>query len=54
MTITLINTGDEVLKHALTKPLTPSEWDQNAEIAGAAAKLKKGEGAAESGEVVRH
>ena len=51
--ITLINTVDEVLKHALTKPLTPIEWDEAAEMAAAASKIKKGD-AAPDGEVVKH
>ena len=29
---------DDVLKHALTKPLVPIEWDEEAEIAKVAAK----------------
>jgi ATP-dependent Lon protease len=47
-----INTADEVLKFALTKPLTPIEWDEEAEAAAAESKKKSGK---EDGtEHVRH
>ena len=45
-----MNTVEEVLKYALTKPLTPIEWDETAEMAE---KVKRGE-KTENGEVVRH
>jgi ATP-dependent Lon protease len=53
MKIILINSADEVLKHALTKPLTPIEWDEAAELAAEAtrAQNRKGDG---SGDVVKH
>jgi len=47
--ILFMNTVEEVLKYALTKPLTPIEWDETAEAA--AAQVKEG---AARGEVVRH
>jgi ATP-dependent Lon protease len=50
--IILINTVDEVLKFALTKPLTPIEWDEAAELAE---KVRKdGKEAAGDNEAVRH
>ncbi|HUY69251.1 MAG TPA: S16 family serine protease, partial [Alphaproteobacteria bacterium] len=53
MKIIFINTVDEVLKYALTKPLTPIEWDENAELA--AAKMRPKEDEADRGaEVARH
>jgi len=48
--IIFINTVDEVLKFALTKPLTPIEWDEAAEMASAKT-AKDGESSAD---VVRH
>ena len=51
MKILLMNTVDDVLKNALTKPLVPIEWDEAAELA-AAAKLKETKGA--DGEAIRH
>jgi ATP-dependent Lon protease len=48
--IILINTVEEVLKNALTKPLTPIEWDEAAELA-AQAKIKETN---REGDVVRH
>ena len=53
MDIILINTVDEVLKHALVKPLSPIEWDEEAEMAKEASKLKK-QRDGEAGEVVKH
>jgi ATP-dependent Lon protease len=49
--ILFMNTVDDVLKHALTKPLTPIEWDEAAELA-ASAKVKREGG--DGGDVVRH
>ena len=43
MKIITIATVDEVLKHALTKPLTPIEWDEAAELAASVAKMKPGD-----------
>lgn len=51
LNILFMNTVDEVLKYALTKQLTPIEWDEEAEAAAAAARLKEN---AARGEVVRH
>ena len=51
MDLILINTADEVLKNALVRPLTPIEWDENAELAAEA--LRK-EDRKDSGDVVRH
>jgi ATP-dependent Lon protease len=48
--INLINSADEVLKFALTKPLVPIEWDEEAELAKKSRKVDVDE----SGEVVRH
>jgi len=48
--IILINTVDEVLKFALTKPITPIEWDEAAEMAADKARNRTDD----SGEVVRH
>jgi ATP-dependent Lon protease len=48
--IIFINTVDEVLKYALTKPLTPIEWDEAAELA---AERARGDGET-SGERLRH
>ena len=48
--ILFMTTVDEVLKYALTKPLTPIEWDEEAEAAEAA-RLKE---AAAQAAVVRH
>ncbi|MFA4993923.1 MAG: endopeptidase La [Bdellovibrionales bacterium] len=52
MSILLMNTVDEVLKHALVRPVVPIEWDENAENAATAAAGSKGGGGAE--EVVKH
>jgi ATP-dependent Lon protease len=41
MKIVLIDTVDDVLKFALTKPLVPIEWDEDAEKAAEMARLKK-------------
>ena len=50
--INFINTVDEVLKFALTKPLVPIEWDEAAEMAADKARSKS---ASDDGsEVVRH
>ncbi len=49
MSILLMNTVDEVLKHALVRPLTPIEWDEVAEEAALAAKEK-----ASAADVVKH
>ncbi|MDD5585583.1 MAG: endopeptidase La [Alphaproteobacteria bacterium] len=48
--IIFINTVDEVLKYALTKPLSPIEWDEAAELAAERAKGDK----ESSGERLRH
>ncbi|MDX2028744.1 MAG: endopeptidase La [Alphaproteobacteria bacterium] len=49
--IIFIGTVEEVLKFALTKPLTPIEWDEAAELAAAQSKARDG-GA--SGDMVKH
>jgi len=49
--IIFINTVDEVLKFALTKPLTPIEWDEAAELAAEKARKRSDD---ESSDVVRH
>jgi len=49
MNILLMGTVDEVLKHALVRPLTPIEWDEVAEEAALAAKEKGG-----TADVVKH
>ena len=54
LTILLMNTVDEVLKHALTKPLIPIAWDENAELAADTAVKIAAKVASESGEVVKH
>jgi ATP-dependent Lon protease len=41
MSILLMNTVDEVLKHALVRPLVPIEWDENAEAEALEAKAAK-------------
>ncbi|MDE1900234.1 MAG: endopeptidase La [Alphaproteobacteria bacterium] len=51
MNILLMNTGEEVLKHALVRPLTPIEWDENAENADAKSATN---GEAKSAGVVKH
>jgi ATP-dependent Lon protease len=51
MTILYMNTVDEVLKHALTKPLTPIEWDEAAEMAADIARKAVVD---DMGSVVRH
>ena len=51
MEIIPVDIVDDVLKHALTKPLVPIEWDEEAEIAKVAAK-KAGTG--DLGGVVTH
>jgi ATP-dependent Lon protease len=38
MSILLMGTVDEVLKHALVRPLVPIEWDENAEVEAPADK----------------
>ncbi len=53
LTIILVNTADEVLKNALVRPVTPIEWDENAELAADAARAKD-KVADEAGGVVRH
>ncbi len=50
LTIIPINTVDEILKHALIQPLTPIEWDENAEKAPVAEATE----AASPKEVVKH
>ena len=50
MTILLMNTGEDVLKHALTRPLVPIEWDENAETEAVAEKASKNG----AGDVVKH
>ena len=50
MKILLMNTVEEVLKHALVRPLIPIEWDENAEADAQTAKEQK---AKEEG-VVKH
>jgi ATP-dependent Lon protease len=42
MSILLMNTVDEVLKHALVRPVVPIEWDENAEAEAIAEKAKNG------------
>ena len=50
MSILLMNTVDEVLKHALVRPVVPIEWDENIEAEAVAAdKAKSG-----AGDVVKH
>ncbi len=50
MSILLMNTVDEVLKHALVRPVVPIEWDENIEAEAIAAdKAKSG-----AGDVVKH
>lgn len=49
MSILLMNTVDEVLKHALVRPVIPIEWDENAEAELLAQKKKE---AAE--DVIKH
>ena len=51
LTINFINTVDEVLKFALTKPLVPIEWDEAAELAADKARKRDPD---EAGDVVRH
>lgn len=51
MKIHFINTVDEVLKYALTKPITPIEWDEAAELAAEKSRKEDGKDASE---VVRH
>jgi ATP-dependent Lon protease len=41
MSILLMNTVDEVLKHALVRPVVPIEWDENAEAEMMAQKAKE-------------
>lgn len=49
--ILFMTTVDEVLKYALTKPLTPIEWNEASELAASKPKAdEKGQG----GDVVRH
>ncbi|MGB9153294.1 MAG: endopeptidase La [Alphaproteobacteria bacterium] len=43
MNILLMNTVEEVLKHALVRPVTPIEWDENAEAEAVAKAAKDGE-----------
>ena len=50
MNILLMNSVEEVLKHALIRPLTPIEWDENAEAEALAEKAAK-DG---TGNVVKH
>ncbi|MER2519212.1 MAG: endopeptidase La [Bdellovibrionales bacterium] len=50
----LTNTVEEVLKFALTKPLIPIEWDENAELTASAIKLKTVEEKRKPEDVVRH
>src|SRR5580693_8656067 len=49
--ILFMNTVDEVLKFALTKPLTPIEWDEAAEMAADKARSKRDD---DGSDVVRH
>jgi ATP-dependent Lon protease len=49
MSILLMNTVDEVLKHALVRPITPIEWDEAAETEIVPQKEKDG-----MGDVVKH
>jgi ATP-dependent Lon protease len=49
--IVFINTVDDVLKFALTRPLTPIEWDEAAEMA---AERKRPPEGADAGEGLRH
>jgi ATP-dependent Lon protease len=51
MNILLMNTVEEVLKHALVRPLVPIEWDENAEEEALAAKAAARNG---SSDVVKH
>ncbi|MBV8059929.1 MAG: endopeptidase La, partial [Alphaproteobacteria bacterium] len=53
MDILLMNSGEEVLKHALVRPLTPIEWDEAAELAAEAARAKAAARDA-SEDVVKH
>lgn len=53
MDIILINNADDVLKNALLRPLTPIEWDENAELAAEAARAKEAKAEQAEG-VVRH
>jgi ATP-dependent Lon protease len=48
--ICLINTVDEVLKYALTRPVTPIEWDEAAELDKKKPKVEEDD----AGDVVRH
>ena len=50
--IIFINTVEEVLKFALTKPLMPIEWDEAEEMAKAAATRSKTEDTAVDDDVV--
>ncbi len=51
MNILLMNTVDEVLKHALVRPVTPIEWDENAEAEAALARKNDDK---TDGDVVKH
>ena len=45
---------DEVLKHALTKPLTPQEWGEEAELEASSLASGGGDGDDDSTGVVTH
>ncbi len=49
MNILLMNTVDEVLKHALVRPVVPIEWDENAEAEAVPLKDNNGQG-----ELIKH
>jgi ATP-dependent Lon protease len=52
--IILIHTVDEVLKYALAKPLTPIEWDEAAEEAARAQKLRPATADEAGSDTLRH
>ena len=45
LTIVPVGTADELLKHALVRPLTPIEWTEEADDASLAKKADEGKGA---------
>jgi ATP-dependent Lon protease len=51
MSILLMNTVDEVLKHALVRPVTPIEWDEASDTEAVASRKKDDD---EEEEVVKH
>ncbi len=56
LNIILVNVADDVLKHALVRPIVPIEWDEDAELAAETAKSKARakEAAADVDGVVKH